>query len=55
MTHVDVTLTPFSLSAGPATMIVVPVTFWGACHTKYTVHLHLMEVYEYVEGEWVDT
>lgn len=55
MTHIDIAYVPFSVTApSPARMHVVPVTFWGIKHNKYSVELHRMELYYFLEGEWVE-
>lgn len=55
MTHIDIAYVPFSVTdpTSPARMHVVPVTFWGLEHNKYSVELHRMELYYFLEGEWV--
>ncbi len=53
MTHIDVSYYPqLSAGRGCAQITVVPVTFWGECFTKYTIHLSQMTVYWFLDEEW---
>ena len=53
MTHMDIDIYDASLHTGFKRITIVPVTFWGRCHTKYTIHLNLMRAYQLSGSKWV--